>query len=641
MLVGLLFAAPANAQGEWEPLSPSDFTGDKPVVSDASGAEALFWKTHVVDTFDDAGIKSIVSHYIRVRIFTAAGAQHFAQVRIEYQKRASYLSDIAVRTVNRDGSTLELSPREIHEDVAVRVGGHEWRAVTFAPRQVQPGSIVEYRWTETIFDAISHGIVIELQLEIPVRLVSVAIRPLPLSDDHMSVMPMNIGAAVNSVRGELRCDIESVPGIVDEPYAPLGLRSRGLLLAFYEPNEVPGRHFWTAYAGELQQSIVPLATPDAGVRDFAAGLVRGAGSFADSASRMVRGCRRTIRPLTEGELRSRIRHQLKPPTAAMTLADGRGTDLDACVLLLAMARGVGFEARLVLSESRADVPFREDLWFLGSLNVPLVALRSAEGWRFASPRERHGDWDLLPWACESATALMIGNDALETVQLPVTVRSRIERYADLSLSAEGTLEGEIRVRLGGHWTRDWLDHVSIAGDMDSTLRRICRWPTAALEISHLAARIEGEDSSWVALAAHVRLPGFAQVTSSRILLEPLAWNARTPPVFESTSRRQPVSFAFPWVVLDTLRIRLPGEFQVESGQAPDDVAADPVMTESVRLQGPDQDHVLVAVREQRIGGPDAMRVARGAYSVIKDAFDEVAKHDRFVLSLGRAAVGKR
>src|SRR5438876_11615605 len=72
----------ASAGGEeWRPVEPAELALKKPMVDPDADAEAIFWDIRV----DDGGESNLVlSHYIRIKIFTERGREQESKIDIPF-----------------------------------------------------------------------------------------------------------------------------------------------------------------------------------------------------------------------------------------------------------------------------------------------------------------------------------------------------------------------------------------------------------------------------------------------------------------------------------------------------------------------------------------------------------------------------
>jgi hypothetical protein len=110
----------ASAGGEeWRPVDPADLALKAAVVEPNADAEAIFWDIRI----DDGGENDLVlSHYVRIKIFTERGRDQYSKIDIPYLSGIK-IKDVAARTIKPDGSIVELLRDDIIEKTVVKVSG--------------------------------------------------------------------------------------------------------------------------------------------------------------------------------------------------------------------------------------------------------------------------------------------------------------------------------------------------------------------------------------------------------------------------------------------------------------------------------------------------------------------------------------
>ncbi len=151
---------------DWPPINPADLTLKHSRVEPNADAEALFREVHVINEQHGNGYpKSFVSEYVRLKIFTERGKE-FANVQIPYFGH-QIISDVQGRTIQPDGSILPLGKDSIFQKVLEK-RGDKTKVVTFAMPAVEPGSIIEYKFTRDEGERINRYQPLEVQSEYPV-----------------------------------------------------------------------------------------------------------------------------------------------------------------------------------------------------------------------------------------------------------------------------------------------------------------------------------------------------------------------------------------------------------------------------------------------------------------------------------------
>jgi hypothetical protein len=76
MCLGLLATESAKAGGDdWRPVDPAELALKTSSVEKDADAEALIWEVRVSDEVDGSTVRTVLSHYLRIKIFTERGRE--------------------------------------------------------------------------------------------------------------------------------------------------------------------------------------------------------------------------------------------------------------------------------------------------------------------------------------------------------------------------------------------------------------------------------------------------------------------------------------------------------------------------------------------------------------------------------------
>src|SRR5262245_61756896 len=152
LLVALCLASvgsvAALASGDdWRPIDKADLSSMTPVVEKDADAEVIFCEARVADEIqegiDTAYPRTVINHYLRIKIFNDRGKDSQSKVDIPYENDVE-IKELAARTIKVDGSIVELEKKDIFDRTIVKKGGLKVKAKSFAMPSVEPGAIIEY-----------------------------------------------------------------------------------------------------------------------------------------------------------------------------------------------------------------------------------------------------------------------------------------------------------------------------------------------------------------------------------------------------------------------------------------------------------------------------------------------------------------
>jgi uncharacterized protein DUF3857 len=206
-----------NAAGEdWRPIESTDLALKAPVVEPNADSEAIFWDIRV----DDGGQNDLVlSHYVRIKIFTDRGREKHSKIEIPYIGGVK-IKDIAARTIKPDGTIVELAKDDIIEKTVVKVSGLKLRTKTFAFPGIEPGAIIEYKWKEVISNSSANNLRLQFQRDIPVQAVTYHIKPAGSMSLDVRAFNMNEPKFQKEKNGFQVATVNNMPAFREEPLMP-------------------------------------------------------------------------------------------------------------------------------------------------------------------------------------------------------------------------------------------------------------------------------------------------------------------------------------------------------------------------------------------------------------------------------------
>jgi hypothetical protein len=113
-LLSLLTSLPTIGvkANDWKPVDPAELALKSPAVEKDADAEALFWEVRVADEVEGGSVRTVLTHYIRIKIFTERGRESQSKIDIPFLSNWS-IRDIAARTIKLDGSMVEIKKDDI------------------------------------------------------------------------------------------------------------------------------------------------------------------------------------------------------------------------------------------------------------------------------------------------------------------------------------------------------------------------------------------------------------------------------------------------------------------------------------------------------------------------------------------------
>jgi len=637
----------------WLPVTDAERNMKTPLVEKDAGVEALFWRVHVRDELlGSQELQRVFYHYVRLKIFDEKGKEKASTIELPFGDK-THIIYVYGRTVKADGTELELKKDSVFERDLVRAGRRRSKMKAFAMPGVEPGAIVEYRWKEILSDSHIMYTRLQFQREYPVQKVTYFLMPLPgrYTSFEMFSLPFNCkpSALKQENNGFWSTTLENVPAFREEPMMPGEACVRPWVLLCYRAN---GRFpepekYWNNAGKEMYNDYLRQALkPNDDVKRAAAGAVEGAATDDQKIGALIRYIRKNLRDLfgsqvTEAE-RAKILQDLPKNrwrNSGEVLKSGIGGSGELNTLFASMASCVGLEARPAMVADREDITFvpqLADRYFLPNIDM---AVNIAGKWQLYDVSARLLPSTMVSWREEGMQALISDPKKPVFIESPTSPpeASISRRSAKLTLSEDGTVEGEIDQEYSGHMALDRR----YAMEGEAKVRRLERlkehFTTIFPDAEVSGARIENADDAEQALKlhCHIKIPGYAQRTGKRILLQPLFFQRGVPPLFAATERRYSIDLHYAWQEQDTISIALPAGFALDHAENPGALSfgAPGAYELKMSVKGGRE---LICTRGLTFGKGGTLAFEAAAYPKVKNVFDEIHRRDDVTISLKQA-----
>ena len=646
-------AAPAWAAGDdWKPVEPAHLSLKNSTVEKEADAEALFWEVKIDDNPDG---NLIFNHYIRVKVFTERGRESQSKIDIIYGKifgAEIKVNDIAARTIKADGTIVELNKKDIFDRTVVKGSGLKYKARSFAMPAVEPGCIIEYRWREIRLNDDANYLRLQFQREIPVQRVQYFIKPYAYEGAGLNYIMLhgNSPGFVKEKGGFYSTTMTNMPAYHEESRMPPEDQVKTWMLVYYKrttDDRTDPNKYWMEVAKTYYEATKSLIKPNDEVKKMAATLVADAKNDDEKLERLFEFCRTKIKNVSNDasgltpEERAKLKEN-KTPSDTLKRGFGRSADIDQ--LFAALANASGMDARIVLSSDRGDLFFEKNTpnsYFIYPMNI---AVNVGGTWKFFNPGYSYIPFGMLRWQEEGQPALITDAKQPVWVETPMSKpdKSLVKRTAKLTLSEDGTLEGDIRIEYRGHFAierKHDLDDES-ENEREESLRNEIKEQMSAAEITDIKIENATDHVKPLVYSFHVRIPGYAQRTGKRLFIQPAFFQHGKGPLFATTNRKYQIYFHYPWSEQDEVNIELPKGYKLDNADAPSPFRADDISKYEVSLGAATDGSLLVYKRNFFFGGANTILFPAGAYSSLKNYFDLMHKQDSHSVALKQTATSQ-
>ncbi len=642
----VLWAAPALAD-DWSPPSPAEIAMSAPQIDPEADAEALLWDVRVAHEIEGGWARTELAHYLKIKVFAEAGRDRLGTVDIPYGPNTK-ISDVAGRTIKANGAIVELQKDSVYERTIVKTGKGKISAKSFALPGLEVGSIIEYRWRETIQDHITNYFRQDFQRDLPIHTVRYHVKPIvhPSFDWGMGSMSMNFRASplAKEKDGFFGTSATRIPAYKEEKDMPPEVAVRPWMLIYYaNTSETPERYWQTtgkdlyqAYRGRLKvndEMRAAITSALQGVEGDEARLAR----LYDFVGHAIRNERYESDDAHEEERREVKENR----TTLDTWKQKAGTPYEITLLFLALADALGYEARLARVAMRDFGQFDRKLTSTYFLNAFEAAVKVGGAWRFCDPGRPLLPFGMLDWNEQGQAALVTDPKRPELVVTPTAgpEASLTRREGQFRLNPGGDLEGDVRLSYTGHAAlgRRYGYRQQSPAEREEAVRQSVKGRYAAAEVSDVA--IEGFSGSGdLTIAYRVKVPGYAERTGRRLFLQCAYFNRNQSPRYAATDvRKYPVAFHHAWAEKDVFTYQLPPGYTLESPENPGAFRIGEFGEYAAKITTSADERTLRYERSFDFGRGGRLTFPAEAYATLKRVFDQLQELDNHTLALRQDA----
>ena len=640
----LLGTAWAGGPMDWKPVDPADLALKSARVDKDADAEAIFWEVWVSDEMQGDSLRTVLSNYIRVKVFTDHGRETQSTRDLQFYGKTR-IGDIAGRTIKPDGTIVELKKDAVYERTIVKAGGLKVKAKSFAMPGVEPGSIIEYRWREFRDDQVSNYIRLQFQRDIPVETVIYHIKPLSVSWLPYGMRSVGFHSRNTpfvqdkGLSGYFMTRMTDVPAFKEEAYMPPEDQLRAWMLVFYaEDKKISPEKFWLEHGKDLYKTYKGKMKVNDEVRRTADQIVGDAKTPAEKLSRLYRYCQTKLKREDTVYDHGRAKEDKSPGDI---LKQGAGTHREIDMTFGALATAAGLDARYARLSDRSDIFFDAsfpDDYFLRTYDI---AVQVDGKWRFYDPASRSVPPGMLSWYEEGTAALVSDSKELVLLTTPLSPpeSSREKRKGTFTLAEDGTLEGDVEMAYTGHpgiVLRSSAEKQTPAEREEALKETVTRYLSTA-EVSDM--KIENVDDTEKPLVYryHVKVPSYAQRTGKRIFVPLSYFEFNYPAKFTTAKRVHPIYFKYPWMEEDSVTVALPVGYELDHPEAPGSFPIASVGRYDVKVVLT-TDNKLVYTRTFVFGNNSNILFPIEAYPQLKKIFDMVHEQDAQTVALKQTAL---
>lgn len=654
LFAGSFFNPIFAADNNWQPVSSEDLAMKTPKVEADADAEVLFWEVYVADEADGRDPRTVLKHYLRIKIFTEKGREDHSKVDIPFGKIPDNdvdirIRDIAARTIKPNGTIIELDPKDIFEREIIKANRLKIKAKSFAFSGIEVGSIIEYRWKEIRGDTLSFYDRLQLAREIPVHQVKYHIKPLSIRNFPYQMRVQTFNGAntpfVQEKNGYNLTTMTNIPSFKEEPLSPPESAVRPWLLVYYaEDRKIAPEKFWQEHGKSVFNSHKSQMKVTDEIKQASLDAVKGATDPLKKIERIfyyVRDNIKNINDDTSGMTADEIKKLKDNKNAADVLSRKRGDAHDIDMLFAAMLAAAEFEVKIASLPRRTDFNFNRntsDDYFMRAENV---AVKVGETWKFFSPSQIYIPFGMLPWEQEGQPALICDSKNSIWVNTPFSPneKSMENRSGKFKLLEDGTLEGEGRIEFSGHLGALHKEF----NDGDSPVKReetLRNWLKKQIfdgvEILDFTIENVADPDRPFVYNFKIRVPGYATRTGKRLFFQPNIYDRSTKPLFSSNVRKNDIFIPYSWSEADDITIELPADYTLESPSSPARVKdGQGISSDEIAMSFTKDGKTFFYKRKFTFGNNGLLYFSAQSYQTLKNLFDLFHKADTHIITLGK------
>lgn len=635
-------AQPADWK-EWRPVTKEELAQTASKIDAEANAEILFADTYIEDSFG----KLESYRYMRIKVFNERGAQQEGTAVIPYDRKEE-ISEITARTIKPDGEIVPFSVHEIRDRELIRVGKRQRRMKSFALPAVVPGAVIEYRWKMVVKgSSLVAERALPLQFSLPAQRIRYRYRPIRELESYLRFIGLQVDSALDFIPDKDRVySFEQLnkPGYHEEPQSLPERNVHSWAYVNYDLIRATNpKAYWRLMGDSLFPYLKKRITPNGELKKKVEEVVGDARDPRQKFERLVEYTRTRIRVAEEDRAalleQQQEAQELRSPTDL--LKQGYGSRENVATLLVAMAKAAGLEANIAYLPNQREFlnggAVLSELIFY--VTVPGVVVFLDGKPVFYYPTARKWPTGMVPAIHTGDESLVLedGNTRMIRIAEPPPTQSRRVTRADLRLSAEGALTGQVSYRLTGYAAAEFLDRLKdkTSSEQEELVTDQIQARLPGANVTNLKLLAEEDLTGEIGYSYEVEIPSYAQRTGRRLFFLPAFTQKGIRPVFESTVRHNHLLFNFTYQDSAEVTIELPRGYEIESAEAPQPftrpnfgVGYDATFTVTMS----DERKSLVAKREFTF---NRVYLPREYYGDLKKIMDFVHLMDNQMLTLRR------
>jgi hypothetical protein len=616
---------PACAGEDWLPITPDELK----MTSEpkAPGAMAIYLYRQV----DRNDVENREYNYARIKIFTEEGRK-YADIEIPFVKGFGDIKNIQARTIHPDGRIIDFSGKA-YEKMVIKAKGVKFLAKTFTMPDVQPGSIIEYRYTRINPEDWILNASWLLSEELFTKRAKFSLHQ-SLNSGLQWSWPRGLPPGTNPPvmdHRTVRLETQDVPAFQIEDYMPPPDEMKYRVEFRYTDNmEKDSDKFWKEEDKRLYRNVEDFTDKRKSMEQAVAQIVSPSDTPEQKLQKIYARCQKVRNTTFEREKTQQEidRQKLKE---ILNVEDiwkrGYGSGDGITWLFLALTRAAGFDASPVLVSTRDSHFFNPKLMNPSDLNTNVVLVKLDGKDFYFDPGVAFAPFGMLPWSETNTSGMRLGKDGGTWVITPGAdpASSGINRQATLQLDDAGSLDGAVIITLKGLTAlgRRIDEHDEDDVDRKKFLEDEIKSYVPVTMEAELTNKPDWSSSATTLVAEfHVKVPGWASAAGRRTLVPAELFGGGEKHVFEGSNRVHPIYFNYPYSDTDDVTITPPLGWELSALPQPQngDIKAFAYSISAEKKDGALHVRRRLMINAEMVGVKDYATV-RGFFANVRSADD--------------------
>jgi transglutaminase-like putative cysteine protease len=588
----------------------------------------------------------------RIKIFTEEGRK-YADITIPYDRKDFDIVAISGRTIHPDGTVIPFQGKPFQKTM-FRGKDIRYQVKAFTLPDVQPGSIIEYKYTLIYPDNMLYAPrwVIQDTLWQKQAHFRFYMWPKEVQLDHDQIA-RGVAYTVRVAKGMepkqvdlpngdsyIELTANDVPPFIDEPYMPDSDQFK-MNVRFYYRNSADSKKFWETQTKFWDKDVEKFINKKNGVADAVAKIV----GPNDTPEQKARKIYTFIIGLdNENYLPQRTIQELKTTRAVRgvedVLAQKRGDSEDITRTFVALARAAGLQAYVMRVTSRENNFFDSSFLDFHQLDDEIAIVQLDGKDVYLDPGAKFSRFGQLDWRhtiCGGYRQTTTKPTFAQTPE-PSYKDAVIERLANFTVKPDLMMEGHMKVVYSGFFATNKRRSASRTDDEGRKKLledEVKEWLPVDAEVK-LANTPNWNDVQADLTAEFQVSAAVASNAGKRILFPAQTFHFNEKPMFPHAERTNGIYLYYPSREIDQITFSVPPNLSVESLPKTDTVRLQYAMYTN---QYTGTGNTITTVRDIAMNG---IIFGKESYGEVKGFYDKVKADDEQQIifrSAGNVAAG--